>query len=194
MVGWMVGSAAAAQYNVAFTVLMALYLAPSVVNQKYLLPKLHRWASHDPAQLRPVCYFTSLAMLVAGLLATAALLVLVDETLPRLFGARYRDAAALLKILALAVPTRYVSLVLGAFLTTRHHVRRKVMLQAITAGINVALNSVLIPRHGAHGAAIATVVTEAVLLAVYVAAVRHQISLPTLEMKELSAKPAGSSG
>src|SRR5690606_15922288 len=47
LVGWLDGPEAAGVYNVAFAVMAAVFMLPSVVHQKYLLPKLHRWIEHD---------------------------------------------------------------------------------------------------------------------------------------------------
>src|SRR3546814_4412984 len=38
---------AAGVYNVAFVIMSAVYLIPSVIYQKFLLPKIHIWANHD---------------------------------------------------------------------------------------------------------------------------------------------------
>src|SRR3546814_5217311 len=38
---------AAVVYNVAFVIMSAVYLIPSVIYQKFLLPKIHIWANHD---------------------------------------------------------------------------------------------------------------------------------------------------
>ena len=52
--------------------------------------------------------------------------------------------------------------------------RRKVVYQGIVALCNVLLNLMLIPRMGIIGAAISTVLSEALLLALYIfGAMRH---------------------
>ena len=43
------GNAAAGQFGVALAVMTAIYLFPSAVYQKFLLARLHRWATHDRA-------------------------------------------------------------------------------------------------------------------------------------------------
>jgi O-antigen/teichoic acid export membrane protein len=65
---YMVGEESAGLYNVAFSVMAAVYLLPGVIYQKYLLPKIHRWANHDKYKFYDVYLFGNKAMLILGLL------------------------------------------------------------------------------------------------------------------------------
>jgi O-antigen/teichoic acid export membrane protein len=189
LVGWLVDSTAAGHYNVAFTGLSALYLLPSVTNQKYLLPKLHRWASQDPHRLLEIHNVAIGAMLGSGVLAMAGVLLFADGAVAALFGPQYAEGVLLLKVLAFAVPARYVSTFLGSLLTTRSHLARKVRLQVVTAVFNVVLNLLLIPKYGAVGAAVATVATEITLLGTYFFCTRRHVLVPILRTVEGTSAP-----
>jgi O-antigen/teichoic acid export membrane protein len=168
LVKYIVGEAAAGLYNVAFIVMAAVYLIPGVLYQQFLLPKLHRWAHHDTAKLTQVYRVGNLAMLALGVVAMLLLWLLAPPLVPWLFGGDYRDAVVLVMILAVAAPFRFLASSAGAMLVTRDYMRVKVKLMGVTAMINIALNLLLIPRHGASGAAVATVATEAFTAAAYI--------------------------
>lgn len=172
---YLVGDAEAGLYNVAFVLLAALYRFPSLIYQRYLLPKIHRWASHDRAMLRRSFDRGNRAMAALGLAAMAGVLALGPWAIAFLFGAAFAAAAGPLAILAFAVPLRFVATSVGAVLVTQDHMRRKVRDMGVVAVANVAMNLVAIPAYGITGAAVTTVVSEALLLALYWRAARTHV-------------------
>ncbi len=77
-----------------------------------------------------------------------------------LYGAGFEPASAALGVLAVIIPLRFFNNCLGNLLTAagRQHLRTRGIVAA--AGLNVALNVLVIPRYGLLGAASTTVVTE----------------------------------
>jgi len=169
------GEEAAGIYNVAFVVMAAVYMLPSVVYQKFLLPKIHRWANHDRERFYQVYRTGNWVMLVLGLLAMLAIWLLAPWGVQLLFGDRYMDAVLPLSILALAAPIRLVAISVGSTLVTQDHMRRKVWFMAITALINLTLNVILIPRYGINGAAIGTVISDLGLLFLYMYSAKFHV-------------------
>lgn len=176
LIKYLVNESAAGIYSVSFVVMSAVYLFPSVLYQKFLLPKLHRWAHHDQGQLHRFYRTGNIMMLSLGLTAMVLLWLVVPIVLPWLFGAEYQGAVVLLMILAVAAPFRFVANSAGAVLATRNHMRMKVRLMGVGALINITLNFSLIPIFGAAGAAVATVVTEALIMVMYFWYYRNSIS------------------
>jgi O-antigen/teichoic acid export membrane protein len=176
LIKYLVNESAAGIYSVAFVVMNAVYLFPSVLYQKFLLPKLHRWAHHNQGQLHRVYRIGNITMLGLGLTAMVLLWLVVPVVLPKLFGAEYQGAVMLLMILSVAAPFRFVANSVGAVLTTRNHMRMKVRLMGMGALINIVLNFSLIPIFGAAGAAVATVTTEALIMVMYFWYYRNSIS------------------
>src|SRR5690606_1681884 len=84
-------------------------------------------------------------------------------------------ATAVIAILCVAIPGRYLATSVGAVLVTQDNMRRKVWLMGLTAAVNVGLNLWLIPRYGVAGAAWATVASETVLLMLYLGAVHRYV-------------------
>jgi len=165
---YLAGDEAAGVFNVALTVMMGVYSLPSVLYQKFILPKLHRWAFFDPSRMRQTYRLGGFVMLALGIVTMFMMWLLAGPLLPLLFGEAYRDSLLLVMILAVAVPFRFLALSSDAMLTTRDFIRIKVRLMGIAAFFHITLNLFLIPKFGAVGAALAIVATEALLSIAFV--------------------------
>jgi len=171
------GDEAAGIYNVAFVIMAAVYMLPSVIYQKFLLPKIHRWANHDRDTFYKVFRTGNWVMLVLGILAMLAIWLLASWGVKTLFGNSYIGAILPLSILALAIPIRFIATNVGSTLVTQEHMRRKVWFMGVTALINIILNMMLIPQHGVLGAAVATVISDVFLLGMYANSVKRHVFL-----------------
>lgn len=161
------GDEAAGIYNVAFVIMAAIYILPNVIYQKFLMPKIHRWANSDRDMFYQVYRKGNWVMLLLGLVAMLAIWLLTPWGVRVLFGDSYADAVPVLAILALAAPIRFMSNNVGAALVTKDHMKQKVGYMALVAIFNILLNFLLIPSYGIEGAAIATLISEAILLTAY---------------------------
>lgn len=166
---------AAGIYNVAFIIMAAVYLLPGVTYQKYLMPKIHRWYAHDRKMFSRVYRQGNLAMLGLGLVAAFCLWLLADFGVGMLFGASYMAAVAPLMVLAAGAPVRFVATSVESVLVSRSNMRLRVKIMATTALANIAMNLVMIPMYGIMGAAIATVVSDVLLLVLYLWAVKRNV-------------------
>ena len=166
---------AAGIYNVAVTIMVAVYLLPNAIYQSYLLPKLHRWANHDRSRFLEVYRAGNVGMLLLGVFTSGAILLLTPWVIPLLFGKVYQEAVSLLAILALCAPVRFLAVSIGATLVTQEHMRLKVLYMGIAAVINVLLSIQTIPVYGAQGAAVSTLLSEIMLLTLYLLAVRKHV-------------------
>lgn len=169
---YMQSDEAAGLYGVAYTIMAAAYILPSVVYQKFLLPKIHRWAVHDKDRFRESFRTGSRVMVILGIVTMVAIMLLSPVVVPALFGNGYGYSVDLLYILALAAPIRFLATSVGSVLVTQNFMKLKVKLMGLTAAVNVALNIILIPLYGATGAAISTVASEVLLLTLYFCGVR----------------------
>lgn len=158
------GDAQAGLYAIVLAVMTAIYLIPATIYQKFLLGKLHRWAAHDRPKFWLVYRRGNVIMLALGLAVGAALVLLGPWLVPLVFGEAYRRVAAILTVLALCPPIRFLSTAMGSALLTEDHMRFRVYAMAFATVAAVAGNVLLIPTFGEMGAAWATVAAEAVLL------------------------------
>ena len=165
--------AQAGRWAIALAVMTAIYLIPATIYQKFLLSKLHRWAAHDQPKFWLVYRRGNVGMLALGIVVGVSVAVVSPYVVPVLFGEAYRGVIAILMVLALCPPIRFLSTSMGSALVTDHHMRYRVYAMAWATVVAVLLNAILIPRFGEIGAAWATVVAEIVLLAGTWHGVRH---------------------
>ena len=171
----LVGERAVGLYNIPVRALVVAYLLPMVVFNRVLYARYFDWSQSDRERLRQTYVLTSKGMLFLGMLAAAGLVLIADPVVPVVFGGSFEESSVLLRILALALPLRYISGSASAVLATADHIGLRVRIQAATAALNVALCLVMIPLWEARGAAVATVVTEAFLAAALVWFVRARV-------------------
>lgn len=166
------GDAEAGVFGIALAVMTAIYLFPTTVYQKFLLARLHRWAVHDRARFRQVYRLGCIGMLASGVVIGLVLAATSGHAV-RLFGERYAGLAPLLMVLAACVPIRFLSTAVGAVLLTEGQMLFRVGAMLAAAVAATLLNLLLIPAHGAMGAAVATLAAEGLLLlAMYLGARR----------------------
>lgn len=173
LLGGMRGPGDVATYMVPVTVIGALHLLPIAINQLFMQARYHWWAESDPRKLRSVYAGIQRAMLAAGAVLCVAVAATASVVVPIVFGDGFGESVPVLAVMSLAIPFRWVGSGAGAVMTTKENIRRKVRQQAVATLVNVALNAALIPFWGPRGAAVSTVVGEAVLAALYLSGVRR---------------------
>ncbi|TKR32853.1 flippase [Luteimonas gilva] len=158
------GDAQAGIYAIALAVMTAIYLIPATIYQKFLQGKLHRWAAHDKPKFQHVYRKGNIAMFALGLAIAAAMLVIDPWAVPLIFGEKYDRVTAILMVLAICVPIRFLSTSMGSALLTEDNMRFRVYAMALATLAAIAGNVILIPLYRELGAAWATVIAETVLL------------------------------
>lgn len=175
IVKYLLNDEAAAQYGVAVVLMTAIYLFPSVIYQKFLLPKIHRWANHDRDKLIKVYKNGNLLMLLLGVAIAAAVGIAAPFIIPLVFGDEYLNVVHIMMCLVYGIPFRFVATSIGSMLVTHEHMRKKVIYIGGSALASVFLSVSLIPSFGVIGAAYAAVITEALQLVVYYLAVKFMV-------------------
>ncbi|WP_417530268.1 oligosaccharide flippase family protein [Marinobacter lipolyticus] len=175
LLNYLSGAEAAGLYNAAFIIMAAVYLFPSVIYQKFLLPKIHRWANSDRAIMFDTFQKGNVYMFGFGVLAMTTLWLGGWWVLPKLFGQEYSEAVVALNVLALAAPVRFVASSVGSVLVTRKNMKRKVGYMATVSVITVVLNAGLIPQFGILGAATSAVLGDITLLILYFYSARRYV-------------------
>lgn len=154
-------------YNISVIILTAVYLFPSVIYSKYLLPKIQRWANQDLDMLHRVYTAGNKMMAAAGVFAMLAVMIIAPHAIPLIFSEQFSSSVGPLVAVSLAIPLRFLSYSLSAPLATKNYITQKNKLMAFGALINVAVNLCSIPALGIWGAVIATLITEIYLTTVY---------------------------
>src|SRR3546814_20633552 len=87
---------AAGVYNVAFVIMSAVYLIPSVIYQKFLLPKIHILANHDQETFVKAYEKGRLFMFLTGIAAMMFVGLLLPVIISILFVKKYAKSPRLL--------------------------------------------------------------------------------------------------
>lgn len=171
-------SESAGFYNVAFTVMVAVYLLPNTFYQKFLLPSLYHWVHHDPDRLSVVYRRGSIMMGIMSILIMLCLFVFIPVVIPWLFGDAYRETISILNILLLCIPLRFISSTMASVLASEVNIKRKAAAMGYTALANIILNIALIPQWHTYGAAIATLISELLLLLLFYRCAKKHVFQP----------------
>ncbi|MFC1721520.1 flippase [Patescibacteria group bacterium] len=158
----MKGALEVGYYNTAYELVFAFMFIPSVVSGA-MYPVISRFYKEDKSKIaglvgRLIKYYT---------IASVALMIflyLLGAPLIRLFfGAEYEPSIPLFKILTFVLVFVFVNFLVGTLLNASNKQHVTTIAAGICAGVNVAINFILIPQYGAAGAAVATIITEFIL-------------------------------
>lgn len=161
------GDVDAGIYGVALILMNAICMLPAVIYSKYLMPKIHRWANKDLAQLKKVFYTGNKVMLLLGLVIMSCVLLFAEYVIVTLFSYEYKESIELLIILAFILPVRFVGHSVGAMLVAKENMKSKIKVMGGVAALNLILNFILISIWGVKGVAYASVICEIVLVSLY---------------------------
>ncbi|MDM1331003.1 oligosaccharide flippase family protein [Acinetobacter indicus] len=164
ILNFLVGAEQVGYYSAAFVFLASVYIIPSVIYQKFLLPQLHKWAYHDNKKIKKVYSLGNKLMFFMGCIFLVILYLSSDFIVDLIYGDDYYNSILIVKILCFAIPFKFISSSVGAILSTKDYVGRKVKLMLIASIFNILLNFILIYYFSSIGAAIATVLTEIFLM------------------------------
>ena len=158
MLALMAGDAAVGTYSAATRITEAAFIIPNIVCIS-LFPALVKASQADKA-----VYLQRLSQLFALLQLTALVLVLLlsvgaNPITTLLYGHQYQDSAAVLRIHSIALLFVFFAVPSGRHLVAKNHVMIAMTRPIFGAIVNIILNLQLIPRYGANGAAIATVIS-----------------------------------
>ncbi len=142
-------------YDAASKIVLML-LFPSVVFWNVISPRIAR---KEPLDLR----VSVLALSGGGLVLALGALLWRERIITLVYGQAFLPAAGTLGILAAALLLNHTSRAFSCPLQFWGKERAFLCIVSAGAATNVALNAVLIPGHGMHGAAVATVLSELVV-------------------------------
>jgi O-antigen/teichoic acid export membrane protein len=150
-------------YAAAYKIILLAIIPASIILQSFF-PQLSKFYDQINERSRLMNFYARL-MFVTGIFFTSMGLLFAGEIVEIVFGPAYKSSVPLLRILILNVFLIYVNMTYGNPLIAWNKQKYYSYVIASGAGLNVLLNIILIPKYFAYGAAIATILTEAVVLA-----------------------------
>jgi O-antigen/teichoic acid export membrane protein len=170
-------------YDSAYRFVQLAPLVPTVlVTSVFALAARHADEDRDRMRL----FVRELGSLIALLLPIAPLLLATAPTdlVTLLYGPGYRAAGPLLALLSAVVVLMILTGVIGPLLVALGRERSTLVIAAVSAVLNIAVNLVLIPVWDARGAAVATLITEVVALGA-AGVLLHRTLHPTFDAVQL---------
>lgn len=146
-------------YGAAYGFLGPLIFLPAAIMGSFF-PVLSTVYKSDPDRARRLVQICADVMAVISLPFLAGTIALSGPVVHLIFGEGFHEAADLLPILMIAFVIICYGSLAGYLAPLLDLQWRFAIYTTIGAAANVALNLVLIPPHGAHGSAWATVATE----------------------------------
>jgi O-antigen/teichoic acid export membrane protein len=168
MLETMEGELITGQYGLAFRVTEAMVLLPYIVTS-VLLPRLSSLLEQNTSAFNRLFRQGMLGMLLAASVAALAVWILAPWFIPLLDPSPDAvPAIGLLRILLISFVLNAINQIGTTHLTATHRQNRLAVILAVAAAINIGLNLLLIPTFSAAGAAWATVVTQVIILVLFV--------------------------
>ena len=164
-------------YSAAFKIVEVLTTVPWILAASGL-PILARAARDDSTRLSYAVQRLFEVGLILGVWMSASTIVGARLGIDVVAGTKFHAAIGVLEIQALAIVTSFIAAILGYALLSLRQYRQLLRANGLAVLVVTVLSFVLIPNHGARGAAIAPTVAEACLgLAYAVSLARSQAHL-----------------
>ena len=175
IINYYMGAKIAGNYSVAFTLITAATIFPGIIYQKFLLPKMHRWAHQDRALLYKTYIFGNYIMGAIGIVVAIALYLIAPLLIEHVFGEKYVSALEIINYLLFVIPVYYVASSTGATLITGKHMIQKIKYMGFTAAISIIATISLIPLLGVNAAAASLCISYTTIIALYAYANKYHV-------------------
>jgi O-antigen/teichoic acid export membrane protein len=159
----MVGQESVGVYAAAYTLLENLEVI-SIVFTASFMPYIIRTLVTSKEQAFGDSRRSMSYLLLIGLPTALLFTVFAGPVVSLLYGTAYGKSAAVLNVIIWAVPVKYAFAILSIYLIANDREVTGLYSGVLGVVLNVLLNLFLIPRFAQMGAAVATVVTESVML------------------------------
>jgi len=176
MLDAMVGGAQVGHYAGAYRVLDALILAPGLL-LAVLFPRFARGQRDERGEARALYLGVSRILVWGGVAIATTGIVLARPVLTLLFSDAYAEGTASLIWLMTALAFVFWHAPNVTVLFSGDRLGSVVGLSVLTAGFNVVVNALLIPRFGAAGAAAATGASELLSWSIFTPIVLRRLGI-----------------
>ncbi len=157
VVGW---------YNASYNLILNFIPIPHLFMQT-ILPLLSRYSVSSHGSLNNAYNKAFKILFMIGLPISVGISLLSDRFIILFYGLEYSNSIISLQILAWDVLVKFLYFSSAYILISINKQTKMVFAVAITASINIILNFILIPNYSYVGASIATIISELVLLFIY---------------------------
>ncbi len=176
---FLLGTAAAGIYNAAYRVVFVLMLLPEYASVA-IFPLASRLYVNSKEELG-LFYHQSLNIsILLGLPAAAGLWLIAPNLIGLIFGEAFVESASLLRFLAGLLFLACLKTIMVIFLISSDQQRAVARSEWTGAWVNVLGNILLIPTFGIKGAAIATLISETIMLIIFAMRLKALFGWPSV--------------
>ncbi len=174
MIRKMTDAEQAGLYTAASTLVQVVFLIrPALLNSVF--PNLASLYESAPAQFRALTVELLRALAIVLLPLPFAALLLARPLMPLLLGESFAQAGAVLQVQSWIILPSFFYATLSRVLVACKLEKRNIQIAAIGMAANIALNLLLIPRYGAAGASLSSVLSMVLATAVTLALVHRRV-------------------
>lgn len=131
-----------------------------------LLPRFSKYyEQHDRIRINNLVSKTVMYLLLISLPCAVGIFMLSDDIVIVLFGSDFYPAITTLKILSFVIPILAIGNIYGTQIMIASGMERKLTMTVCCGALtNIVINGALIPKFAQNGAAVATVITELLVM------------------------------
>lgn len=161
MLGWMKDVDQVGYYSTSQRIVAFLYIIPGLVTSS-LLPTLSKQI-HDKEKISSVVHSSIRLIYLFAIPVVLGSLIVGDQIIHTLFGLDYSQSVNIFRISILNIIFAFPALIFNSiiFIFNRH--KSIVRISLIGTILNISINFILIPKFGALGAAITTLISQIVI-------------------------------
>lgn len=153
-------------YSLGYSLTLVFHIIPAAVT-KVFFPKLSMYIKSESAKLTSLIRSQIALLCLISVPLISALYYLAPQFFSLVYGASFVESAEIFQIALIALFFKFFSFPAAFILVASGKQNLRVVIQGLTAGINIVGNIVLIPEFGIYGAAAATILSEFILLVLY---------------------------
>jgi len=151
-------------YGAVFKIIAMSYIFGYAVSNTFTPLLFKSFHLNDKADQSALGTRLAVVMLVLSVLMSVVFFVLSPWLLKVIIGNDFSEGVVIMRILSISIFFRLLNFAFAEMLTTSGRQMQRVKLEWLLLAANIIMNIALIPSYGGVGAAIATLIAEAVLL------------------------------
>jgi O-antigen/teichoic acid export membrane protein len=190
MLKWLTGDAEVGAYGVALRLAETVFIVSSAVGVSVFPPLARTFQAGNRRQFEALFRFALLGLVALALPFGVVLAPMAADLTVLLFGAPYAQSGPVLSLLFWQTPLAFANILFVNILFAARRQGLEMLASAITTAVNVIGNALLIPRFGAAGAAVATLICQGAAFSVLLAMIRRAAGL-RLPLRELAGCAPG---
>jgi len=153
-------------YQAAMRILMATMIVYEVIVSAFF-PVIAASIKNDKEKFDKYALFLNKVVIYIGLVFGTGIFMFSKPVISLLYGEQYQHSIIIMQVLAVVIFLRFLGAGYGLFMTVAEGQKFRAIGVSISVIVSVVFNIILIPKYGAIGAAIASLITHMVLNSIY---------------------------